>query len=156
MRRVMLDHLSIQCADPAASAAFYDTALTPLGYERVMQFGDRIGYGSGRPYFWIGPLNTGDGFRESHIAFGATDRAAVHAFFDAATGAGAEVLHEPRLGRSTTRPTSVRSCATPTATTSRPCATNPSDRSQRMSAVITWPPTAASVWKARPSPSSSS
>jgi catechol 2,3-dioxygenase-like lactoylglutathione lyase family enzyme len=94
----MLDHLSIQCADPAASAAFYDTVLSPLGYERVMQFGDVIGYGNeGRPYFWIGPLTTGDGFRESHIAFGATERAAVHAFFEAATRAGADVLHAPRV-----------------------------------------------------------
>ncbi len=35
--------------------------------------------------------------RELHIAFRATGRAAVRAFFDAARDAGAEVLHEPRL-----------------------------------------------------------
>ncbi len=39
----------------------------------------------------------GEGFRESQIAFAASDRAAVRAFFESATGAGAEVLHEPRL-----------------------------------------------------------
>ena len=39
----------------------------------------------------------GDGFRESHIAFTAVDRAAVEAFFDAAVANGAEVLHEPRV-----------------------------------------------------------
>ena len=27
----MLDHLSIQCADVARSAAFYDAVLAPLG-----------------------------------------------------------------------------------------------------------------------------
>ena len=27
----MLDHLGIQCADMAASAAFYDAVLAPLG-----------------------------------------------------------------------------------------------------------------------------
>jgi catechol 2,3-dioxygenase-like lactoylglutathione lyase family enzyme len=48
------------------------------------------------PDFWIGPHETGDGFRESHLAFTAPDRPAVHAFFDAAVAAGAEVLHEPR------------------------------------------------------------
>jgi catechol 2,3-dioxygenase-like lactoylglutathione lyase family enzyme len=40
---------------------------------------------------------TGEGFRESHIAFTAPDRAAVLAFFAAAVAGGAEVLHEPRL-----------------------------------------------------------
>jgi catechol 2,3-dioxygenase-like lactoylglutathione lyase family enzyme len=49
------------------------------------------------PDFWLGPHQTGEGFRESHIAFSAPDRAAVRAFFDAAQAAGAEVLHEPRM-----------------------------------------------------------
>jgi catechol 2,3-dioxygenase-like lactoylglutathione lyase family enzyme len=94
----MLDHLSIQCADVAASAAFYDTVLGALGGGRVMDFGQVIGYGKdGRPTFWIRRLTTGEQNRECHIAFEAADRAAVHAFVDAAVGAGAEVLHEPRV-----------------------------------------------------------
>ena len=35
--------------------------------------------------------------REIHVAFQADDRATVRAFFEAAVGAGAEVLHEPRV-----------------------------------------------------------
>jgi len=94
----MLDHLSIQCADPAASAEFYDAVLAPLGGTRVLDFGPVIGFGvPPMPDFWIGPLQTGEGFRESHIAFTAPDRAAVLAFFEAAVGRGAEVLHEPRV-----------------------------------------------------------
>jgi catechol 2,3-dioxygenase-like lactoylglutathione lyase family enzyme len=94
----VLDHLSIQCADVAASAAFYDTVLAPLGGERLLERGDVIGYGvAPKPDFWLGPRRTGDGFRESHIAFAAPDRATVRAFFEAAVGAGAEVLHEPRV-----------------------------------------------------------
>jgi catechol 2,3-dioxygenase-like lactoylglutathione lyase family enzyme len=93
----MIDHVSIQCDDPEASAAFYDAVLAPLGGRRVMEFGPVIGYGvPPMPDFWIGPHETGDGFRESHLAFTAPDRPAVHAFFDAAVAAGAEVLHEPR------------------------------------------------------------
>lgn len=93
----MLDHVSIQCQDVAGSAAFYDTALAALGAERVLEFGEIIGYGvAGRPTFWLGPLTTGEPNREVHIAFAATDRAAVSAFFDAAVAAGAEILHEPR------------------------------------------------------------
>jgi catechol 2,3-dioxygenase-like lactoylglutathione lyase family enzyme len=94
----MLDHLSIQCADVPATAAFYDTVLATIGGTRIMDFGEFIGYGvGGKPDFWIGPQQTGEGFRENHIAFAAPDRAAVRAFFDAAVAAGAEVLHEPRL-----------------------------------------------------------
>jgi catechol 2,3-dioxygenase-like lactoylglutathione lyase family enzyme len=94
----MLDHLAIQCADVPASAAFYDAVLAPLGAGRVMDFGTVIGFGAGgKPDFWIGPQATGNGFRESHIAFAATDRARVRTFFDAAVASGAEVLHEPRL-----------------------------------------------------------
>jgi catechol 2,3-dioxygenase-like lactoylglutathione lyase family enzyme len=94
----MLDHLSIQCADVPASAAFYDAVLKPIGGGRVLDFGTVMGFGVGaKPDFWIGPLATGNGFRESHIAFAAPDRASVRAFFDAAVAAGAEALHEPRV-----------------------------------------------------------
>ena len=94
----MLDHLAIQCADVAASAAFYDTVLGPLGGRRLMQFGPVVGFGvPPKPDFWLGPRTTGEEFREAHIAFSASDRATVRAFFAAAVGAGAEALHEPRL-----------------------------------------------------------
>ena len=92
----MIDHVSIQCTDVAAAAAFYDAVLAPLGGKRVLDFGETIGYGTEFPDFWIGAQHTGDGFRESHLAFTAPDRAAVQAFFDAAVANGAEVLHEPR------------------------------------------------------------
>lgn len=91
----MLDHLGIQVADVAASAAFYDAVLAPLGATRMMDFGDVLGYGASKPDFWLSPVTGGTG-RESHIAFAAPDRAAVIAFFHAAVTAGAEVLHEPR------------------------------------------------------------
>ena len=94
----MLDHLAIQCADLEASKVFYDTVLAPLGVSRQMDFGLTIGYGTPqKPDFWIGAFDSGEGFRESHIAFAAVDRAAVRAFFDATVAAGAEVLHEPRV-----------------------------------------------------------
>ena len=94
----VIDHISMQCTDLAVSAAFYDAVLVTIGGSRVMDFGEVIGYGiAPRTTFWIGPHNTGEGFRESHLAFSAADRAAVRSFFDAAVSTGAEVLYEPRL-----------------------------------------------------------
>ena len=94
----MLAHVSIQCADFERSAAFYDAVLAPLGNVRIMETGDSIGYGiPPSADFWIGQQQTGDGFRETHIAFLAPDQAAVRAFFEAALALGAEPLHEPQF-----------------------------------------------------------
>ena len=94
----MLAHVSIQCTDFDRSAAFYDTVLAPLGGRRIMEVEDAIGYGvPPAANFWIGRQQTGDGFRETHLAFLAPDRAAVDAFVEAARRSGAEILHEPRV-----------------------------------------------------------
>ena len=93
----MLDHVSIQVDDPAASATFYDTVLATLGYQRVMDFGAVIGYGDDFPSFWIGPATDPIPNRQTHLAFTAPSRDAVQAFFDAAVALGAEVLHAPRV-----------------------------------------------------------
>ena len=99
MMGVMLDHLSIQCADVAAAAAFYDAVLPSVGGGRVLDFGEVIGFGvPGRPNFWIGPVgDAGAAHRDIHIAFVAPDRKSVDAFHDAAVATGAEVLHPPRV-----------------------------------------------------------
>jgi len=99
---MLLSHISLQCADLDAAAQFYDTVLAPLGGTRIMDMAPHaIGYGRPGPFpapeFWIGPQETGEGFRESHVAFDAATRADVDAFFAAATAAGAQVLHAPRL-----------------------------------------------------------
>ena len=93
----MLDHVGLQCSDMAASAAFYDAVLVPLGFRRLLDYQVAMGWGADKPDFWIGEHNSGEGFRESHIAFAAADRAAVDAFFAAAVAAGAEVLHAPAV-----------------------------------------------------------
>jgi catechol 2,3-dioxygenase-like lactoylglutathione lyase family enzyme len=94
----VLDHLSIQCADVEASKRFYDAVLKPIRGERILDFGNVVGYGVGsKPDFWLGPLTTGEPNREIHIAFQAPDRAAVRAFFQTAVDSGAEKLHEPRV-----------------------------------------------------------
>ncbi len=95
----MLAHVSIQCTNFEDSAAFYDAVLAPLGGERIIEEEGSGAVGYGFPpvaTFWIGEQQTGGGFRETHIAFSARDRAAVHGFFEAASAIGAEILYAPK------------------------------------------------------------
>ncbi|MGO1076675.1 VOC family protein [Inquilinus sp. CA228] len=91
---MMLDHVSIGVADLGASRAFYDAALAPLGYGRILDFDDATGYGEPMPartgHFWIGKAEAGKlaPMPGLHIAFGAPDRASVDAFHAAALAAG--------------------------------------------------------------------
>jgi catechol 2,3-dioxygenase-like lactoylglutathione lyase family enzyme len=94
----MIDHFGLQTDDFAAAVAWYDAALAPLGYQKLMDYGVAAGYGTpgGHPQFWLG-VATDDGGRQSHVAFSAVDRDAVLAFHRVAVELGSEVLHEPRV-----------------------------------------------------------
>jgi catechol 2,3-dioxygenase-like lactoylglutathione lyase family enzyme len=93
----MIDHVSIQVRDLAASSAFYDAVLAPLGGRRLMEDEDVLGYGTDQPDFWLAPMEEPEQSVEMHIAFRAESREAVRAFHAAAAAAGAETLHEPKL-----------------------------------------------------------
>jgi catechol 2,3-dioxygenase-like lactoylglutathione lyase family enzyme len=85
----MLDHVSLGVRDLSASASFYDAVLEPLGYRRVMEFGQAIGYGSKVPDFWIGDAGAAAAASPGlHIALSSPDRAAVDAFYAAALSHG--------------------------------------------------------------------
>ena len=125
----MLDHVSIQCADVAASAAFYDAVLAPLGGGRVMDFGQVIGYGTAAmPDFWLGPQSTGHGFRESHLAFTAPTRDAVRRSSRRQPKLARRSCTNRGCGRSTTPATTAPLPAIRTGTTSKPYATPRADR----------------------------
>ena len=85
----MLDHVGLNVKDYAASRAFYEQALAPLGWRVVMAFDEwkAAGFGtSDKPEFWISqrePYGTG-----THVAFPAPDHATVDAFHAAALAAG--------------------------------------------------------------------
>lgn len=93
----MIDHFGINCADLAASGAFYDKVLGTLGHVRLMDFGVAVGYGTTQPAFWISTFEGMVPNREVHVAFTAPDSEHVRAFHAAAMELGAESLHEPRL-----------------------------------------------------------
>lgn len=86
-----LDHVGIQVSDYDKAVAFYDAALKPLGWAKLMEYkwdgGQACGYGTGgKPYLWLS--SGGKTAPHVHIAFGAASRAAVDAFYQAAMGAG--------------------------------------------------------------------
>ena len=92
----MIDHVSLQVADVAASRAFYEVVLAPLGLRPVDMDG-AVGFTDGAHFpFWLSPARR-DEDRELHIAFAADDRGTVDAFHRAGTSIGAEILHEPRV-----------------------------------------------------------
>jgi catechol 2,3-dioxygenase-like lactoylglutathione lyase family enzyme len=85
----MFDHVGVNVRDYAASRAFYERALAPLGYRVVMAFDEwkAAGLGAGdAPELWISqrePHVTG-----AHLALRCDDRATVDAFHEAALDAG--------------------------------------------------------------------
>ena len=100
----MIDHTGLTVTDYAASKAFYDAALAPLGYGVLMAFQPApglwvAGYGElalHKPDFWIhnGPETQRPAL---HLAFAAPNRAAVDAFYAAAIAAGARDNGAPGL-----------------------------------------------------------
>ena len=93
----MLDHVTIAVGELTRSKAFYDAALQPLGIERLYAEGESFaGYGTGRrAFFWIGQRH--DVIAGTHVAFAASDRATVDAFYRSALAAGARDNGAPGL-----------------------------------------------------------
>jgi catechol 2,3-dioxygenase-like lactoylglutathione lyase family enzyme len=93
----MIDHVGFKVSDFAASKAFYERVLAPLGYGLVMEVTPEMtgtdarhaGFGAnGKPDFWISPgsVHQGSGV---HVALQAKSRADVDAFHAGALAAGA-------------------------------------------------------------------
>jgi catechol 2,3-dioxygenase-like lactoylglutathione lyase family enzyme len=99
----MIDHMGFVVSDFAKSRLFYTQALAPLGYQVLMEMSvaqggvDAAGFGEpSKPDFWI----IGGGTATSprlHVAFRASDRAAVNAFYKAAITAGGRDNGPPGL-----------------------------------------------------------
>ena len=87
----MIDHTGIGVADVQRSAAFYDSALAPLGLRRARQMPeglgtDGVGYGIDYPVFWIDRFHPHS--VKQHTAFSAKSRSEVDAFHAVALKAG--------------------------------------------------------------------
>jgi catechol 2,3-dioxygenase-like lactoylglutathione lyase family enzyme len=99
----MIDHMGIGAGDFAASRRFYDAVLAALEMGVVMEVTPEesggyhgVGYGkAGKPVFWVNngdPRGTG-----IHIAFSASSRAQVDAFYEAGLKSGGRDNGPPGL-----------------------------------------------------------
>lgn len=94
----MIDHVSIGVSDVDAAGEFYDAVFAVLGYERYIENETTIGYTSeeGDSAFFVRFDDDAQSpSAKSHIAFAASDRAAVDEFYRVALDAGAEDDGEP-------------------------------------------------------------
>lgn len=98
----MLDHTGINVSDLARSKAFYRAALAPLGYAIRKEHPSAAGFGAADAKaklldpggdFWI--FQGTPQVPRVHVAFNATSRALVDAFFRAALAAGGRSNGEP-------------------------------------------------------------
>ncbi len=105
--QAVIDHITFGVADLPRSAAFYITALAPLGLKRLVevtaqQSGSEAfaGFGDERPFFWISPSGPLSG--KLHVALAAQTRAGIDAFHETALAAGAkDAVGGPREACST-------------------------------------------------------
>jgi catechol 2,3-dioxygenase-like lactoylglutathione lyase family enzyme len=91
----VIDHVGIDVSDIDSAKVFYEQALAPLGYTKLREFPEAVGFGEqGKPDFWIarrGHPGT------SHVAILSPDRASVDAFHEAALAAGGRDNGAPGL-----------------------------------------------------------
>jgi catechol 2,3-dioxygenase-like lactoylglutathione lyase family enzyme len=94
----MLAHVSIGVSDIKRSGTFYDAALKPLGYSRLVDSKSALGYGGDDAGLWVlaseSPVKP-DMKSGLHFCFTAKDRAAVDAFHAAALKAGGKDNGKP-------------------------------------------------------------
>lgn len=96
----MLNHVSIGVKDLAMSRRFYDAALEPLGYKRLVEGAEYLGYGSTSPEFWVLAVKhpvPADKESGLHFCFDAARRTHVDAFFRLAITAGGHDNGKPGL-----------------------------------------------------------
>ena len=93
-----LSHVSLGTNKFVQAVAFYDQVLPTLGCKRILAHPGAVAYGRQYPEFWVQtpidgrPATVGNG---THFGFVAADKAAVHAFYQAALEAGAVGEGEP-------------------------------------------------------------
>jgi catechol 2,3-dioxygenase-like lactoylglutathione lyase family enzyme len=87
----MISHVSIGVRDLVKAGRFYDTALAALGYKRLYDSTEALGYGAESPELWVMKVERPvkpDEASGLHLCFDAADRVGVDAFHKAGIKAG--------------------------------------------------------------------
>ena len=84
----MLHHVTLDVANLARSAGFYDALLSPLGWRRIFSEADAIGYGFFDDLLLVLALGRRPAPGTGHFCVAATGTPAVKAAFEAGLGAG--------------------------------------------------------------------
>ena len=92
----VIDHVGLGVRDLEKSKAFYQQALSPLGYQLLMERDGSAGLGrNGKPDLWIHANRPLSG--PTHVAIASPDRATVQAFHAAGLAAGGRDNGPPGL-----------------------------------------------------------
>ena len=99
----MLDHIGFSVSNMKISRIFYEKTLKPLGITPLMEVTpemtgtseSHVGFGAGRPFFWIG--TGGKVSVATHVAFATESRKIVDEFYAAAIAAGGRDNGKPGL-----------------------------------------------------------
>lgn len=84
----MIAHTSLAVSNYPRSKNFFSQVLAPLGYRANMEYDDAAGFNDGKNTdFWISKKRT---VVPTHVAFEASGREQVEAFYKAAIAAGAK------------------------------------------------------------------
>jgi catechol 2,3-dioxygenase-like lactoylglutathione lyase family enzyme len=82
----MIAHISLPVSDYKRAKTFYNAALAPLGYNNNMEYGEAAGFNDGKNTdFWISKEKS---VVPTHVAFEASNRNQVEAFYKAALATG--------------------------------------------------------------------
>ncbi len=93
---MIIDHIGLAVSDYEKSKEFYLSALSPLGITLVTEVQGWAGFGKdGKSEFWFGKHEKVQ--NPMHIAFLASNREEVNAFYDAAMSAGAKSNGAPGI-----------------------------------------------------------
>jgi catechol 2,3-dioxygenase-like lactoylglutathione lyase family enzyme len=96
----MLSHVSIGVRDLAKAGQFYDAALGALGYKRLYDSAEALGYGSSSPQLWVMKVERPvppDKASGLHFCFDTPERTAVDSFHAAGLKAGGSDNGKPGL-----------------------------------------------------------
>lgn len=87
----MICHICITVSDLEKSTNFYNSILAPLGYHKVLEFPNAVGFGNqGKPSFWIGTAPPGEYWKEGHEA----GRSPIHFAFQSQTNEAVDAFHK--------------------------------------------------------------